>query len=116
VIHEFAALRAPLTTVEHLSRYRNAQHNPVAAETAEPVAVAEITRCAFAITNTPPLLGRYLLPADETESASPVLVIGYEAWQRRFAGDRNVVARYRRSVPRDAACAFSPFEALRAEA
>jgi predicted permease len=94
VIHEFAALRGPLTTIEHFSGYRNAQHNLVAAETApEPVAVAEITASAFAITNTPPLLGRYLLPSDESESASPVLVIGYQAWQLRFAGDRDVVGR-----------------------
>jgi putative ABC transport system permease protein len=94
VIHEFAALRGPLTTIEHFSGYRNAQHNLVAAETApEPVAVAEITPSAFAITNTPPLLGRYLLPSDDAESASPVVVIGYEAWQRRFAGDRDVVGR-----------------------
>ena len=94
VIHEFAALRGPLTTIEHFSGYRNAQHNLVAAETApEPVAVAEITASAFAITNTPPLLGRYLLPSDEAESGPPVVVIGYQAWQLRFAGDRNVVGR-----------------------
>ena len=94
VIHEFAALRGSLTTVEHFSGYSNAQHNLVAAETApEPVAVAEITASAFAIANTPPLLGRYLLPSDEAESASPVLVIGHQAWQVHFAGDRNVVGR-----------------------
>src|SRR5918993_4936394 len=92
VIHEFAALRDPLTTIEHFSGFRNAQHNLVAAETApEPVAVAEITASAFAITNTPPLLGRYLLPSDEAESAPPVVVIGYQAWQVHFARDPNVV-------------------------
>ena len=75
-----------LTTVEHFSAYRNAQHNLVAAETApEPVEVAEITASAFAITNTPALLGRYLLPSDEADAASPVVVIGYQAWQLRFA-------------------------------
>jgi predicted permease len=94
VIHEFAALRGRLATIEHFSGYRNAQHNLVAAETApEPVAVAEITASAFAITNTPPQLGRYLLPSDEAESASPVLVIGYQAWQLQFARDPNVVGR-----------------------
>jgi predicted permease len=94
VIHEFAALRGPVSTIEHFSGYSNTQHNLVAADTApEPVAVAEITASAFAITNTPPLVGRYLLPSDEAESAPPVLVIGYEAWQRQFAGDRNVVGR-----------------------
>ena len=94
VIHEFAALRGHLVTVEHFGAFRNEEHNLVAAETApEPVLVAEITASAFAITGTPALLGRYLLPADEPESAAPVVVIGYDAWQLRFGGDRNVVGR-----------------------
>jgi putative ABC transport system permease protein len=103
VIHEFAALRGQLTTVEHFSGYLNAQHNLVAAETApEPVQVAEITASAFAITNAPALLGRYLLPSDEADSASPVVVIGYQAWQIRFGADPNVVGRTVRlgGVPR----------------
>jgi predicted permease len=94
VIHEFAALRESMTTVEYFSGYHNAQHNLVAAETApEPVLVAEITPSAFAITNTPALLGRYLLPSDETDAASPVLVIGHQAWQLNFAGDPMVLGR-----------------------
>ena len=103
VIHDFAALRGALTTVEHFSGYSNAQHNLVAAETApEPVEVAEITASAFAITNTPALRGRYLLPSDEADAASPAVVIGYQAWQVRFGGDPNVVGRTVRlgGVPR----------------
>ena len=94
LIHEFAALRGALTTVEHLSAYRNAQHNLVAAETApEPVEVAEITASAFAITNTPALIGRYLLPSDEADAAAPAALISYQAWQLHFAGDPDVVGR-----------------------
>ena len=103
LMHEFAALRSQLTTVEHISAYRDAQHNLVAAETApEPVEVAEITPSAFAITNTPALLGRYLLPSDEADAASPAVVIGYQAWQLHFARDPNVVGRTVRlgGVPR----------------
>ena len=103
VMHDFAALRGQLTSVEHFSGYTNAQHNLVAAETApEPVEVAEITASAFAITNTPALRGRYLLPSDETDGAPAVLVIGYKAWQLRFGGDPNVVGRSVRlgGVPR----------------
>src|SRR5918993_95907 len=77
VIHEFAALRGSMTSVEHFSGYLNSQHK----------LVAEITPSAFAITNTPALLGRYLLPSDETDAAPPVLVIGHEAWQVNFASD-----------------------------
>ena len=74
VIHQFAALRGHLVTVEHFGAYRNAAHNLVAADTPpEPVSVAEITPSAFAIAGTPALLGRYLLPYDEPASAAPVL-------------------------------------------
>ena len=94
LMHEFAALRGQLRTVAPLSAYTTAQHNLVAAETApEPVEVAEITPSAFAITNTAPLLGRYLLPSDEADAASPVVVVAYQAWQLHFARDSSVVGR-----------------------
>jgi putative ABC transport system permease protein len=94
LIHEFAAMRGQLTTVEHVSAYRNAQHNLVTAVTApEPVEVVEITAFAFTLTNTPALLGRYLLPSDEINTASPVVVIAYQAWQLHFARDPDVVGR-----------------------
>lgn len=103
LMHEFAALRGKLTTVEHVSAYRTVQHNLVAAETApEPVEAAEITASAFAITNTPALRGRYLLPSDESDAASPVVVIGHRAWGLHFGSDANVVGRTVRlgGVPR----------------
>jgi predicted permease len=94
VLHDFTAIRDQLVSVEHFGAFRNAQHNLVSANTApEPVLVAEITPAAFAIAQTPALLGRYLLPTDEPESASPVVVIGHQAWQTRFGADRNVVGR-----------------------
>jgi predicted permease len=103
VIHEFAALRGQMTTVEHVGAYLDAQHNLVAAETApEPVEVAEITASAFAIANTPALLGRYLLPSDEADAASPVVLISYQAWQLHFGRNAGVVGRTVRlgGVPR----------------
>jgi predicted permease len=94
VIHDFAALRGQLTTIDHFSGYRNTQHNLVAADTApEPVAVAEVTASTFAMTSTPALRGRHLLESDEAATASPVVVIGYQAWQRHFAADPDVVGR-----------------------
>ena len=65
------------------------QHNLVAPNAPpEPIYVAEITASAFAIAQTPPLLGRYLLPSDEAaEGAPPVVVIGHDAWRTRFGAD-----------------------------
>ena len=94
VIHQFAALRGQLVSVEQFGAFHDAEHNLVASETApEPVTVAEISASAFAITGTPASLGRYLLPADDAESAAPVVVIGHDAWQLRFGSDPNVVGR-----------------------
>ena len=94
MIHEFAALRGALTTVEHFSALsQRAAQSGGGRAAPEPVEVAEITASAFAITNTPALRGRHLLPADEADSASPVVVIGYQAWQHRFGGDLNVFGR-----------------------
>src|SRR6478736_2678649 len=88
VLHDFTALRDQLVTIEHLGAFRDARHNLVAANSApEPVWVAEITASAFAITGSPALMGRYLLPEDEQAAAPPVVVIGHDTWQRGFGGD-----------------------------
>ena len=41
----------------------------------------------------PPLLGRALLDEDERPGAPPVLVIGYEQWQRQFNADPGILGR-----------------------
>jgi hypothetical protein len=94
VLHDFVAWREELVSVEQLTAFRTAQHNLASGNAPpEPITVAEITASGFPVARTPPLLGRYLLPADEREGASPVVVIGYQAWQSRFAGDPHIVGR-----------------------
>lgn len=94
VLHDFVSWRQELTTIETLSAFRTAQHNLViGAASSEPVTVAEISPSGFAITRTAPLMGRYLVPDDERPAAPSVLVIGYDAWQARFAGDPLVIGR-----------------------
>jgi hypothetical protein len=94
VIHDFAAFQGQLRSIEHFGAYRNAEYNLVAADTApEPVTVAEISASVFTIAGVPAFKGRFLLPADEKPSAPPVIVIGHQAWQLRFAGDPAVIGR-----------------------
>lgn len=50
------------------------------------VSLARISASAFRITETAPLLGRFLLEADEHPEAPPVVVLGYEAWQTLLGG------------------------------
>lgn len=94
ILHELAAWRGELASVEHLGAWRAAEHNLAAGEgPPEPVAVAEVTASAFRVARTPPLLGRYLVPDDEREGAPRVVVMGHDAWRARFAGDPGVVGR-----------------------
>jgi putative ABC transport system permease protein len=94
VLNDFAEWRDQIKSVEQLGAFRTAQHNLVAGRPPyESIRVAEVTASAFVVTRTPPLLGRYLLPSDEREGASPVAVIGHDAWRTRFGGDPGIVGR-----------------------
>src|SRR5215203_1200794 len=94
VLHAFAAWRGQVRSIEHLGAFRLAEHNLLAPNAPpEPISVAEISASAFVLTGTPPLYGRYLLPSDEQEQAAPVVLIGYDAWRRRFGGDPAIVGR-----------------------
>src|SRR6185295_10191998 len=55
---------------------------------AEWVRVAEMTASGFRLARVAPLLGRWIAEADERAAAPPVVVIGYDVWQSRFASDR----------------------------
>ncbi len=57
----------------------------------EPVTVAEMTAAGFRLARVAPLLGRTLAEDDESIGAPPVVVIGYDVWQSRFAADPAVV-------------------------
>ena len=92
---DFATWRETLTSVTDLGAYRALERNLIMGSTGrgEPVEVAEITASAFRMTRVPPFMGRTLLDSDERPGAPGVVVIGYDAWQRRFAGDPDVVGK-----------------------
>jgi predicted permease len=57
-----------------------------------------ITTCVtgnyFSTLAVQPALGRLILPTEgQTPEADPILVLGYSYWQKRFAGDKNVVGK-----------------------
>jgi putative ABC transport system permease protein len=86
--------RTQLKSVQELGAFRTVERNLIIADgAAEPIEVAAITASAFRLARVPPLLGRALADADEQPGAPPVIVIGHDVWQRRFAGDPAVVGR-----------------------
>ncbi|HEV2734673.1 MAG TPA: ABC transporter permease, partial [Longimicrobiaceae bacterium] len=93
-LHDFAAWREELRSVQELGAYRRLERNLTTPEGAtEPVQVAEISASAFRLARVPPLLGRALVEADEQPGAPAVVVIGHQEWRRRFGGDPGVVGR-----------------------
>jgi putative ABC transport system permease protein len=93
-LHDFVTWRGELRSLEELGAYRTVEHNLITGDgRGEPIHVAEISASAFRVTRVPALLGRTLTAADEEKDAPPVVVLGHDVWQRRFAGDPGVVGR-----------------------
>jgi putative ABC transport system permease protein len=94
VLHDFIAWRQSLSTVTDLGAWQDVTRNLVLADgEARAVDLAEVTASAFRIAPEPPLLGRVLRETDEAPSAPPVVVLGYDVWQARFAGDASMLGR-----------------------
>ncbi|HEX2203803.1 MAG TPA: ABC transporter permease, partial [Longimicrobium sp.] len=93
-LHDFAAWREGLRTVEELGAFRSVARN-LAVDGAAPVpaGVAEISAAGFRVARVAPLLGRALVEADEAPGAPPVVVIGHDVWRARFGGDPGVVGK-----------------------
>jgi hypothetical protein len=92
-LHDLDSWRQ-LKTVADVGAYRIVTRNLIApGRTVEPVRVAEISAAAFQIARVPPMLGRTLIDGDERDGAVPVMVIGRDEWQRRFAANPEVIGQ-----------------------
>ncbi len=86
--------RGSLQSVDDVGAFQTIRRNVIAADgSVELVAVAEISAAGFRVARVPPLIGRGIVDADLAPGAAPVIVIGHDAWQRRFAGARDVIGR-----------------------
>src|SRR4029453_9826496 len=85
LLHDFAIWRRSLKTVVELGAAHLSERNVLTGEgRVESRRVAEITASAFPLPRVQSLLGRPLQPADELQSAEPVVVLGYDVWQKQF--------------------------------
>ena len=91
---DLAVWRREMKAVQEIGAFRNVGRNLIVpGRTVESIRIAEITAAGFGVARTSPLLGRPILPADERPEAEPVLVIGHDVWQSRFAGDARVIGQ-----------------------
>jgi putative ABC transport system permease protein len=93
-LYDFVSWRGQIRSVEGLGAFRTVERNLITGGVSgDPIMAAEISASAFAVARVPAVLGRVLVEADEQPGAPPVVVIGYDVWQTRFAGDPDVVSR-----------------------
>jgi putative ABC transport system permease protein len=93
-LHDFVEWRQQLVSIDELSAFRKFERNLIVGDGAgELVHGAEVTASAFGVARVRPVLGRVLLESDEHPSAAPVVVIGYDVWQKRLDGVLDVVGR-----------------------
>ena len=94
VLRDFVEWREGLTTIRLLSAFQTTSHNlSIDGSYPEAIRVAEVTASAFSIATAPPLVGRVIQPQDEGVGAPPVILLGWDAWQKRFAGEARIVGR-----------------------
>lgn len=51
------------------------------------------TKDYFRVVGLQPVLGRTFLESETGPTSSPVVILGYELWQRRFNGDPNIIGK-----------------------
>ena len=52
-----------------------------------------VTRDYFRVTGLQPLLGRTFVESESKSTSPPVIILGYDLWQRKFNGDPNIVGK-----------------------
>lgn len=93
-LDDFARWRDGMASLEDVGAFRTVERNLVVdGRGGERVAVAEMSAVGFRVARTAPLIGRTIIADDERPGAPPVVVIGYEEWQRRFGGDPDVLGQ-----------------------
>jgi predicted permease len=91
---DVARWRSSLQTVDEIGVFQAIQRNVIMADgSVELAAVAEISAEGFQVARVAPLIGRPIADADAKHAAAPVIVIGNDVWQRRFAGAPDVIGR-----------------------
>lgn len=76
-----------------LAGFRQESFNLAGVSTPERLPGRQVSTGFFAILGATPILGRDFLPEDGRAGAPPVVILSYRFWQRRFAGDPNIVSR-----------------------
>jgi putative ABC transport system permease protein len=91
---EFTNWRAHAHLIEDIQAYGGGGNVTLTADgDAERIAGTLVTAGFLDIIGIHPAMGRNFLPEEDRPGAAPVVILGYQAWQRRFGGSPNVIGR-----------------------
>ena len=89
----FVALRDNNHSFESVAAYATGGSNLTGDGDPERVSIGNVSADFFKVLGLPPVLGRTFRPGEDTPGNNGVCVISFGFWQRRFAGDPNIVGR-----------------------
>jgi putative ABC transport system permease protein len=90
---EYLDYKNGLRSFEGLSAYTEGEGNLSGADEPERVPLAAVTLNFFQVLGLGPTLGRPFAPEEDLTSPPSVVIISHALWQRRFAGDGEVVGK-----------------------
>src|ERR1041384_7841377 len=87
----FTDWRAQNQTFEKMGVYNRASYNLTGAGEAERIITAQMSADLFSVLRVNPLLGRVFTNDEDKPGGTPVVVLSYGLWQRRFGGQKRVL-------------------------
>src|SRR5262245_8323632 len=90
---EYFTFQAESKTVDHLAAYIAGSSILRGQGEPEQVNFVVATASVFPTLGVAPLLGRTFTPEEDQPGASPVAVLSYDYWRRRFGGDPSIVGQ-----------------------
>jgi putative ABC transport system permease protein len=78
-------------TFEKMGVYNRASYNLTGAGEAERIVTGQVSADLFSVLRVNPLLGRVFTNDEDKPGGTPVVVLSYALWQRRFGGQQSVL-------------------------
>ena len=90
---DYLEFKKQATTLEGIAAIQEATFIISGGDKPERYLGGQISADAFSFLGVQPILGRLFRPEEDQLNAPPVALLGYEVWQKHFAGDRGVVGK-----------------------
>src|SRR5438034_3016265 len=90
---QFIRWKERATAFERMAALADTRANLTGSGDPEEVIAQNVTADFFPILGVSPFLGRTFSDAENADPRSSVVILGYEFWQRRFGGDREILGK-----------------------